>query len=73
MPQEIEAGHTAAKAQGLDRIKFGSSRMVLSRYVEMLQARWSRAQATAVHIDAIRAGYVTIEHPAAPPQSRATH
>ena len=39
----------------------------------MLQKRWQRAAQTSAMIDAIRAGYCTIEAASAPPMSGARH
>lgn len=73
-PQEIEAGRQHCEANGLQYIEGPDGRAIpLATYVERLTKRWHRAVQTGRIIDAIRAGYGTIEPAGSPAPSLARH
>jgi len=74
-PQEIQAGYEACVAKNLQYIEIipGEPVMPVGRYVQILKERWDRCVKTAAIIDAIRAGYCSIQPASAPPSSDARH
>lgn len=73
-PDEIESGRKQCETQGLQYIDGAGGRAIpLATYVERLVKRWRRALRSGQQMDAVRAGYCTIEPPDAPAPSRATH
>ena len=71
-PDEIAAGQKQCETAG-QQCCDGCARGKAGLYVAMLTKRWQRAVKTGQVIDAIRAGYCTIQPNGAPPASRATH
>ena len=75
-PDEIDWGIKQCAAQNIDYVPNpdGSNSVVpVAAFVERLKARWQRFAMTAKLMDAIRAGYCTIEPKGAAEPSRATH
>lgn len=73
-PDEIAFGRAQCEQQGLKYIQQPGFRPVpLARYVDNLTARWKRALRSGQQMDALRAGYCTVEPLGAPEPSRATH
>jgi hypothetical protein len=73
-PQDIEAGKQLCITNKTHYIELPGQRPIpLTTFVERLNGRWERARKTFLQIEAMRAGYCTIEAAGAPPQSEATH
>lgn len=73
-PDEIELGRQKCEAEGLQYITSADGRAIpLARYVEGLHKRFKRAGQTGQMIEAIRAGYCTVEAKGAPEMSVARH
>lgn len=73
-PEEIEAGRLECERTNLQYITgLDGCAIPLATYIETLSKRWKRCAQTAMQIDAIKAGYCTIEAKGAPEPSRATH
>ena len=74
-PEEIEAGRQqciAANTQYIADVLTGAA-IPLATFVETLSKRWRRAVETSRQIDAMRAGYCSVEPITAPPRSDARH
>jgi len=73
-PDEMNAGRDQCLAQGLTHIRGPNGKAFpLADYLTLLGMRWHRAVATSRIIDAIRAGYCSVDVPTAPPTSNARH
>lgn len=73
-PDEIAVGKAVCDGNGWDHISTPSGQLIpVDKYVAMLTAQWQRAVSSARMIDAMRAGYCTIEAVGAPPTSDARH
>ena len=76
-PDEIEAGYRQCVANDIHYLAVtpepNGPVIPLAQFVKTLKARWQRAAQTAAAIDAIKAGYCSIEPKTAPPRSDARH
>lgn len=73
-PNEIEAGKAQCIAENIHYVERLNGRpLPLTTFVERLTKRWQRATETHRMIEAMRAGYCTVEPRGAAPASDARH